>query len=55
MAFAFWLQTLYLIDFSNLFQLNGSEAIKQRPHKLLWTLLFDEKVYLMVVYVIQKF
>ena len=27
--------------------IKGSGALKQRPHKLLWTLRFDEKVYLM--------
>ena len=36
-----------LIDrfYSNL-SIKGSGAQKQRPHKLLWTLWFDEKVYL---------
>ena len=45
MAFLFGLQTLWLKDFSKIFQLKFLKP-KKRPHKLLWMLWFDKKVYL---------
>ena len=47
-AFIFGLQTLWLICrfFFNL-SIKWSGAQKQRPKKLLWTLWFDEKIYLL--------
>ena len=47
LAFAFRLQTLWLIDFTKIFQLKGLKLQTQRPHELLWMLRFDKKVYLM--------
>ena len=50
-AFIFGLQTLWLIDFTRIYQLKGLESKKQKQHELLWMLWIAKKHNLAFVYI----
>ena len=50
LAFAFRLQTLWLIDFTKIYWLKGLKPKNKGPNKLWWTLWFDKNVYLTYIF-----